>query len=163
MPRKEAHKQVPLSGLSGHESQKQLPLYADPDELLLCANPDNLRKALPRFLERMGWTTDKWETIRIHWLERPDLDDLTKRDHLLWANAKIENYNAAPKLAIERQKSLRSDEWMTAFLLASDWDREGIADSLDIKVDSVDKLIRAIKDTAGFDTQPGIVRWFLGL
>jgi hypothetical protein len=163
MPRKEEKKQGPLSAPGGHESQKQLPLYADPDELSKAANPDNLRKALPRFLRRMGWTTDKWETIRIHWLGSPNSDDLTKRDHLLWANAKIESYNEAPKLAIERQRSLRSDEWMTAFLLASDLNREGIANSLKIEVDSVDKLIHDIKNKADCDTQPGIVRWFLGL
>jgi hypothetical protein len=138
-------------------------LYADPVELSLCANPANLPKAQPRFLRRMGWTTEEWETIRKHWLVRSKPDDLTKRDHLIWANAKIEHYNKAPKLAIERQKSLNSNEWMTAFLLADDWDTEGIADSLNIEVDSVDKIIREIKNKAGFDTRPGIVRWFLGL
>jgi len=103
MPRKKEAEKDPLSDLSGHESQKQLPLYAKPDELSLRANPDNRPKALPRFLRRMGWTADEWETIRNHWLERPD--DPTERDHLLWANAKIERYNEASKLAIERQKS----------------------------------------------------------
>src|SRR5258705_13928675 len=93
-----------LSDLSQAEPQKQLPLYAKPDELSLRANPDHRPKALPRFLRRMGFTPDEWETIRNHWLDRPD--DLTKRDHLLWANAKIERYNEASKIAIDRQKSL---------------------------------------------------------
>lgn len=109
----------------------------------------------------MEWTADEWDEIRKHWLERPD--DLTKRDWLLWTNAKIERYKAAPKMAIERQKALNSVEWMTAFLLAQDWDREGIADSLLVDVDYVDKLIREIKNKACVDTQCGVVRWFLGL
>lgn len=103
----------------------------------------------------------QWEEVRKHWLERPD--DLRKRDWLLWTTAKMEAYKAAPKIAIERQKTLRSDEWLVAFLLAQDWDREGIASFLDVEVDSVDKLIRQIKNIAEFDTQGGIVRWFLGL
>jgi hypothetical protein len=161
VPRKEKPSKGPLRDLSGLEPHTQFPLYADPVELSLRADPDNRPKALPRFLRRMGWTADEWETIRNHWLERPD--DLTERDHLLWKNAKIERYNQASKLAIERQESLNSNEWMTAFLLADDWDPEGIADSLVIEVDSVYKLIRAIKNKAGVNTQPGIVRWFLGL
>jgi hypothetical protein len=161
MPHKAKPKKGPRSDLNEAESQKQLPLYARPDELALRADPDNRPKALPRFLRRMGWTAEKWETIRNHWLEYPD--DPTERDHLLWANAKIERYNVASKLAIERQKSLNSNEWMTAFLLADDCDTEGIAGSLKIEVDSVDKIIREIKNKARRDTRPGIVRWFLGL
>ena len=75
----------------------------------------------------------------------------------------MERYKEAPKLAIERQKNLNSNEWITAFLLARDWEREGIASFLLVDVDYVDKLIRAIKNKADVDTQGGIVRWFLGL
>jgi hypothetical protein len=109
----------------------------------------------------MRLTADEWEEIRKHWLEAPDDD--TKRDWLLHTTAKNERYRAAPKLAIERQKRLHSSEWMVAFLLAQDWSREGIADSLDLDLDYVDKLIREIKIKADVDTQGGIVRWFLGL
>jgi hypothetical protein len=161
MPQNEEPKKGQQSDLDEGETQEQLPLYAKPDELSLRANPDNRPKALPRFLRRMGWTPAEWETIRNHWLERPE--DLTKRDHLVWANAKIERYNEASKLAIERQQRLRSDEWMTAFLLARDWDPQGIADSLVIELGSVYKLIREIKNKADVNTQPGIIRWFLGL
>src|SRR5258708_7584735 len=95
-------KKVVFRDLSEADPQKQLQLYAKADELSERANQDHRRKVLPRFLRRMGYTPDEWETIRNHWLDRPD--DLTKRDHLLWANAKIERYNEASKMAIDRQK-----------------------------------------------------------
>ena len=121
-----------------------------------------LHKASPQFLKRMGWSAQKWEEIRKHWLEGPDDD--TKRDWLLYTTAKYERYRAAPKLAIERQKELHSTEWMVAFLLAQGWNRKGIADALILSdVDYVDKIIHAIKIKADVKTQGGVVRWFLGL
>src|SRR5208283_3583058 len=152
MSRKQEPRKSPLFDLGELEPQMLPPLDA---------NTENWPKALPRFLERLEWTRDEWQEIRKHWLERPD--DLTKRNRLLWKTAKMERYRAAPDLAIERQQILRSDEWMTAFLLAGDWDRAGIASFLLVELDSVDKLIRNIKDKAEVETQGGIVRWFLGL
>ncbi|GEM_PF-4196455 len=152
MPLKKQSREDLLGEPSGLESQKQLSLDA---------NANGWPKALPRFLRRMKWTHEEWEEVRKHWLETPD--DLTKRDWLLWTTAKMERYKEAPKLAIERQKNLNSNEWITAFLLARDWEREGIASFLLVDVDYVDKLIRAIKNKADVDTQGGIVRWFLGL
>ncbi|HZU42971.1 MAG TPA: hypothetical protein VE994_09890 [Terriglobales bacterium] len=152
MPRKDEPREDSLNELTGAESRAQLSLHA---------SANGWSKALPRFLRRMEWTAEQWEEVRKHWLETPD--DLTKRDWLLWTTAKMERYKEAPKLAIERQKNLNSNEWITAFLLARDWEREGIASFLLVDVDYVDKLIRAIKNKADVDTQGGIVRWFLGL
>jgi hypothetical protein len=155
-PRKTLSKEPPR----GLEPQKQLPLYAKPDDLAQHASPDGWKKVRPSFLKRMKWTTDEWEKFRMHWLES---DTEGEHNRLLWANAKIERYNEAPRLAIERQKKLRSNQWLTAFLLAQDFKREYIASFLHIEIDYVDELIKEIKDIADVETQPGVVRWFLGL
>jgi hypothetical protein len=149
--KKEELKKNPPSDLNEGETQEQLSLYV---------NPEEWPKPLPRFLKRMSWTADKWQEIRKHWLEKPN--DLTTRDWLINATAKYERYREAPKIAVERQKSLRPGHWITAFCLAQDLDRTQVASFLRVEVDYVDDLIGELKQIADVQTHAGIVRWFLG-
>jgi hypothetical protein len=152
MPQKKEAEKGPLSDPNEGETQEQFSLYVDVDDW---------PKGLPRFLRRMGWTADQWQETRKHWLERPN--DLTTRDWLLYTTDKKKRYKEAPKLAVERQKTLRPGQWMTAFLLAEDSNTRYIAKSLHVEADYVEDLIRELKDIADVDTRAGIVRWFLGL
>jgi len=52
---------------------------------------------------------------------------------------------------------------MVACLLAEGLDREQIAAEMAIQLDTVDKLIRVVKDIARVETSAHIARWFFGL
>lgn len=129
--------------------------------LNLITEPANERKVSPRFLKRMGWTAEEWKERRKHWLAKPDSGE--KRNALFWEAAKQKAYAAAYEKAQERQRALGSSEWMVACLLAEGLDREQISTALDIELDTVDKLIRVVKDIACVETPAHIARWFFGL
>jgi hypothetical protein len=127
----------------------------------LITEPAKERKVSPSFLKRMGWTVEGLKEHRKHWLAKPDSDE--KRNALFWEAAKKQAYAAAYQKAQERQKELGSSEWMVAFLLAEGLDREHISAELGIHEDTVDKLIRVVKDIACVETPAHIARWFFGL
>lgn len=119
------------------------------------------RRVSPRFLKRMGLTAEELKERRRHWLAKPD--SYEKRNAMFWEAAKKQVYTAAPEKAQERQKELGSSEWMVACLLAEGLHRKQIAAEMDIHVDTVDKLIRVVKDIACVETTAHIARWFFGL
>ena len=125
------------------------------------AEPAKERRVSPSFLKRMGLTAEELKERRKHWLAKPDSDE--KRNAMFWSAAKEQVYAAAPNKAQVRQKELGSSEWMVACLLAEGLDREQIAAEMAIHVDTVDKLIRVVKDIAGVETPAHIARWFFGL
>jgi FixJ family two-component response regulator len=125
------------------------------------AEPAKERRVSPRFLKRMGLTAEELKERRKHWLAKPD--SYEKRNAMCWEAAKKQAYAAAYDQAQERQKELGSSEWMVACLLSEGVDREQIAAEMAIQVDTVDKLIRVVKEIACVETPAHIARWFFGL
>jgi len=125
------------------------------------AEPAKERRVSPRFLKRMGLAAEELKERRRHWLAKPDSQG--KRNAMFWEAAKKQAYIAAYENAQKRQKELGSSEWMVACLLAEGLDREQIAAEMAIEVDTVDKLIRIVKDIARVKTPAHIARWFFGL
>ncbi len=118
-------------------------------------------KASSRFLKKLGLSQEEWQDQRMHWLAEPDSAE--KRNMMFWEAAKKKAYAFAFDKAQERQNELHADEWLVACLIAEGIEREEIADAMKIKVDSVDKVIRVIKDKAGVETLAQVARWFFGL
>ena len=125
------------------------------------AEPAKERRVSPRFLKRMGLAAEELKERRKHWLAKPDSNE--KRNAMFWEAAKKQAYAAAYENAQKRQKQLGSSEWMIACLLAEGLDREQIAAEMAVEIDTVDKLIRTVKDIARVQTPAHIARWFFGL
>jgi len=123
------------------------------------------RKALERFLRRMGWTAEYWEMKRRHYLEEP-LDDDELRS-ATWLVEKTRHCGLSVEVALKRQKKLDADLWMVAFLMAQCNGEKDIAPIMNLGLRRVQQHIadlRAIvRREVHADNDSAVTRWFLGL
>lgn len=122
---------------------------------------NEIPKASSRFLKKLGLSQEEWRDQRMHWVAEPDSSE--KRNMMFWEAAKKKAYTVAYDKAQERQNKLHADEWLACCLIAEGFERKEIADAMKIKLDTVDKLIREIKNKAGVQTLAHVTRWFFGL
>lgn len=122
---------------------------------------NEIPKASSRFLKKHGLSQDEWRDQRMHWLAEPD--SFEKRNMMFWEAAKKNAYAVAYEKAQERQNKLHADEWLVCCLIAEGFGLKEIAKAMKIEEDSVDKLIREIKNKAGVEKLAHITRWFFGL
>jgi len=123
------------------------------------------RMALQRFLKRMGYTADEWEKRRRHYLEAPQSDEELNSN--TWKAAKLRHSGAAVEVALKRQKTLRPDLWMIAFLMAQGNERDDMPPLIGFERRRVYQLIeelrRIVLREIHADTDSAVTRWFLGL
>jgi hypothetical protein len=114
----------------------------------------------------MDYTAEEWEKRRRHYLEAP-LDDEELRSST-WKAAKVRHCGRpGVERALQRQKTLRPDLWMIAFLMAQGDEREDMPPLVGLNRRRVymliDELRSIVRREIHTDTDSAVTRWFLGL
>jgi hypothetical protein len=146
---------------------KRAPRLPDGQEEASWADAETKReqKALERFLKRMHWTADYWEMKRRHYLEEP-LDDDELRS-ATWLVEKTRHCGLSVEVALERQKKLKADLWMVAFLMAQCNGEKDIAPIMNLGLRRVQQHIAELRSIVRrevhADNDSAVIRWFMGL
>jgi hypothetical protein len=98
-------------------------------------------------------------------LEAPQSDEELNSN--TWKAAKLRHSGAAVEVALKRQKTLRPDLWMIAFLMAQGNERDDMPPLIGFERRRVYQLIeelrRIVLREIHADTDSAVTRWFLGL